>query len=93
MEYGSIGREIQIEASPEVVFEVLSSPAHIREWWNVETDLAPTPGATGELAWGDESNPGWDIAQLEAEYHQHIIGWGRCIGRLADYLSRLVSSS
>ena len=154
MEYGSIEREIHVEASPEVVFEVLSTPAHIREWWNVETDLGPTPGATGELVWGDESSPrshvspftvvdvvpprlfsfrwvypagdvatpdnsllvsfelvpsaggtvvrltetgwrekGWEIAQLEAEYHQHIIGWDLYVGRLHDYLARLVSSS
>src|SRR5215475_13538612 len=33
MEYGSIEREIHVEASPEVVFEVVSSPEHISEWW------------------------------------------------------------
>ena len=154
MEYGSIEREIHVEASPEVVFEVLSTPAHIRAWWNVETDLGATAGATGELVWGDESNPrshvapytvvdvdpprlfsfrwvypagdvatpensllvsfelvpsaggtvvrltetgwrekGWEVAQLEAEYHQHVIGWDLYIGRLGDYLARLVSSS
>lgn len=57
MEYGSIEREIHIDASPEVVFEVISSPAHIREWWGAETDLEPAPGATGELVWGDEATP------------------------------------
>ena len=62
MEYGSIEREIHVEASPEVVFEVLSTPAHIRAWWNVETDLGATPGATGELVWGDESNPRSHVA-------------------------------
>jgi uncharacterized protein YndB with AHSA1/START domain len=53
MEYASIQREIHIDASPEVVFEVISSPAHMREWWGgVDADLSPTPGAGGELAWG-----------------------------------------
>ena len=53
MEFGRIDREIHVDASPEVVFEVISSPEHIREWWNgAETDLSPTPGATGEIAWG-----------------------------------------
>jgi uncharacterized protein YndB with AHSA1/START domain len=53
MEFGSIEREIHIEASPEVVFEVISSPEHIREWWNgAETDLSPTSGAVAQLAWG-----------------------------------------
>jgi uncharacterized protein YndB with AHSA1/START domain len=53
MEFGSIEREIHIEASPSIVFEVVSSPQHIREWWNgAETDLSPTPGAVAEIAWG-----------------------------------------
>lgn len=53
MEFGSIEREIHVDASPEVVFEVISTPEHIKEWWNgAETDLSPTPGATAEIAWG-----------------------------------------
>ena len=55
MEYGTIEREFHVEASPEVVFDVISSPAHIREWWDAETDLDPVSGATGELVWADET--------------------------------------
>ena len=53
MEFGSIEREVRIEASPEVVFDVVSSPEHIRDWWNAETDVAAVPGAAGELLWRD----------------------------------------
>lgn len=56
MEYGSIERELHIDASPEVVFEVLSSPEHIRDWWSAESDLEPVAGATGSLTWTDESS-------------------------------------
>lgn len=53
MEHGSIEREINIDASPEVVFEVITRPEHIREWWNgCQTDVAPSVGAVAELAWG-----------------------------------------
>ena len=56
MEYGSIEREIHIDAAPDVVFDVISSPEHIREWWGgVEADVEPTAGATGELVWGDRA--------------------------------------
>ena len=55
MEYGTIEREFHVDASPEVVFDVISSPVHIREWWDAETDLEPVSGATGELVWGDEN--------------------------------------
>jgi uncharacterized protein YndB with AHSA1/START domain len=51
MEYGSIEREIHVDASPEVVFEVISRPEHLAEWWPDEADLEPTPGAVGELVW------------------------------------------
>ncbi|WP_327412770.1 SRPBCC domain-containing protein [Streptomyces sp. NBC_01233] len=53
MEYGSIERELHIDASPEVVFEVLSSPEHIRDWWSAETAFEPTAGATASLTWSD----------------------------------------
>jgi uncharacterized protein YndB with AHSA1/START domain len=49
MEYGSIEREIHVDASPEVVFEVISSPEHIREWWPDEAEFEPEAGVTGHL--------------------------------------------
>jgi uncharacterized protein YndB with AHSA1/START domain len=49
MEYGSIEREIYVEASPEVVFEVVSRPEHLREWWPDDATLDPVPGGVGEL--------------------------------------------
>jgi len=49
MEYGSIEREIHVAASPEVVFAVVSSPEHLREWWPDEADIEPVPGARGTL--------------------------------------------
>ena len=33
MEYGSIEREIRIDAAPEIVFDVVSDPAHVQQWW------------------------------------------------------------
>ena len=59
MEQGTIEREITIEASPEVVYEVISTPEHIRGWWNgAETDLAAETGATATIRWDGE--PGHD---------------------------------
>ncbi|TDW93550.1 uncharacterized protein YndB with AHSA1/START domain [Kribbella pratensis] len=45
----SIEREIRVEASPEVVYEVISSPEHLREWWPDDADLDAAPGATGTV--------------------------------------------
>ena len=47
MEFGSIEREIHVEASPEVVFEVVSQPEHLKEWWPDDADPRVVgPGAT-----------------------------------------------
>jgi uncharacterized protein YndB with AHSA1/START domain len=55
MEYGSIERELHIDASPDVVFEVVSSPAHIRDWWGAETRFAPVAGSVSRLTWTDDA--------------------------------------
>jgi uncharacterized protein YndB with AHSA1/START domain len=54
MEYASIERELHIDASPEVVFEVLSSPEHIRDWWSAETEFEPVAGAASRLTWTEK---------------------------------------
>jgi uncharacterized protein YndB with AHSA1/START domain len=48
----SIEREIRVEASPEVVYEVVSSPEHLREWWPDDAELDAVPGATGTVSFG-----------------------------------------
>lgn len=53
MELGSIEREIYIEASPEIVFDVVSNPEHLRQWWPDDARYEPTPGSVGEIVFGD----------------------------------------
>ncbi|GAA3773296.1 SRPBCC family protein [Micromonospora maritima] len=57
MEYGTIEREIFVEASPEIVFEVVSSPEHLSRWWPDEARYDPTPGVPGEIVFGDTVVP------------------------------------
>lgn len=56
MEYGSIEKQIHIDASPQVVYEVVSSPEHITRWWSDAADFEPTPGGSGVLAWDDKAH-------------------------------------
>jgi uncharacterized protein YndB with AHSA1/START domain len=154
MEYGTIEREIHIAASPEVVFEVISRPEHIREWWSAETGIEPVSGSTSELAWRDEASGrvdtvpitvidvephhrfsfrwtqgpgetpttsnsllvtfeltptangtvlrltesgfrerGWEIAQLEEAFRDHVSGWDFYLPRIAEVAERRVSAS
>jgi uncharacterized protein YndB with AHSA1/START domain len=64
MEFGTIEREVHIDASPEIVFEVISRPEHIREWWSAETDLEPVAGSTSELTWRDEASGRVDVVPI-----------------------------
>jgi len=56
MEYGSIEREIHIEATPEVVYEVVSRPEHLREWWPDHAELEPIAGGNGVITFGDPAS-------------------------------------
>jgi len=53
MEFASLERVVYIAASPEVVFEVVSRPEHIREWWPDDASYDVSPGATGRISFGD----------------------------------------
>ncbi|MDA0632354.1 SRPBCC domain-containing protein [Nonomuraea sp. MCN248] len=66
MEHGSIEREIHVDASPEVVYEVVSRPEHLSRWWTDDADFEPVPGAVGELVWGDRADVS-PIAVVRAE--------------------------
>jgi uncharacterized protein YndB with AHSA1/START domain len=52
MELGSIERELYVEASPEVVYQVVSDPDHVREWWPDEARYEAVVGSTGEILFG-----------------------------------------
>ena len=58
MEFGTIEREIHIEAPPEVVFDVVSSPEHLKEWWPDDAHYEVRAGATGEIVFGDSDAGG-----------------------------------
>jgi uncharacterized protein YndB with AHSA1/START domain len=69
MEFGTIEREIYIEAAPEVVFEVVSSPDHLEQWWPDEAHYDPVPGATGDIVFGERGAGGTVVpfAVVDAE--------------------------
>jgi uncharacterized protein YndB with AHSA1/START domain len=54
--YDTIERELYIDASPEVVFEVVSNPQHVAEWWSDEAEFSPTPGDPGWVGFGDAAD-------------------------------------
>jgi uncharacterized protein YndB with AHSA1/START domain len=57
-EYGSIERELFVDADPDIVFDVVSRPEHVRRWWPDDADYPPTPGGTGRITFGDPAAGG-----------------------------------
>src|SRR3954452_24315561 len=53
MEFSTIEREIHIDAKPETVFEVVSSPGHVKQWWPDDAHYEPVAGSTGTITFGD----------------------------------------
>jgi uncharacterized protein YndB with AHSA1/START domain len=47
----SIEREILIEASPEVVWGVITEPDQISRWFSDEAEVEARPGGAGTLTW------------------------------------------
>jgi uncharacterized protein YndB with AHSA1/START domain len=54
MEFGTIERELFIDASPEVVFDVVSSAEHVREWWPDEARFETVVGDSGQIVFGEQ---------------------------------------
>jgi uncharacterized protein YndB with AHSA1/START domain len=61
MEFGTIEREIHIAAAPEVVFDVVSSPEHLRQWWPDDAHFDPTPGSVGTITFGEPGSGGFVV--------------------------------
>lgn len=69
VEHGSIERELFIAASPQVVFDVVSRPEHLREWWPDDADYDPAVGGTGHIVFGtdaDATRESFTVVEAEA---------------------------
>lgn len=84
-----IGREIRIEATPEVVYEVISTPEHLRAWWPDDVDLDPVPGATGRVSFGpDKVEP---LTVVEADPPRRFsFRWAYNAGEIATETNSLL---
>ena len=79
MEFGSIQRELHIDASPEVVFDVVSSPEHVRQWWADEAEFTAVPGEQGALTFigGSGEKQVAHLTVVDAEpYRLFSFRWG-----------------
>jgi uncharacterized protein YndB with AHSA1/START domain len=47
-----------------VVYQVISSPEHMREWWPDGAEFDPVPGAKGTITFGDPTAPDAMVAPI-----------------------------
>jgi uncharacterized protein YndB with AHSA1/START domain len=88
----SVEREILIEASPEVVWGVITEPEQIRRWFSDEAEVEGRAGADGTLTWrpgGRGGHPDFDaivpIRVVEAEpFHRFSFRWNHPAGAEPD---------
>ena len=71
MEFGTIEREIHIDAAPEVVFDVVSKPEHVREWWPDEADFSGK-GVAGGKASGVEGGKAPPVAENQTYFEFQV---------------------
>jgi uncharacterized protein YndB with AHSA1/START domain len=64
VELGSIERELFIDAPPEIVFEVVSDPRHVAEWWADAATFQAVPGSTGTISFGTADHDGGKVVAL-----------------------------
>ena len=57
-----IEREIVFPASPEEVWEALTDPERLEEWFANDVELDPRPGGEGTFRWDDD---GQVVIELE----------------------------
>lgn len=48
-----VRREILLPADPEEVWEALTEPERLEDWFATEVELEPVPGGEGVFRWGD----------------------------------------
>lgn len=67
-ELGTIEREVHVDAAPEVVYDVVSSPEHIAHWFPDEASYDAVPGAGGTITFNMPAGPVVEaILVVEAE--------------------------
>ncbi|TDD21654.1 polyketide cyclase [Kribbella turkmenica] len=88
----SIDREIHIDAAPEVVYEVVSKPEHVRAWWPDEADYEPAPGATGTIAFTNRPDGKFvPLTVIEADPpRRFVFRWAYALDEVATVANSLL---
>jgi uncharacterized protein YndB with AHSA1/START domain len=69
-----IEREVVVPADPAEVWEALTEPERLEEWFATEVELDPQPGGTGVFRWGDGDERHATVREAEPE-ERLVLDW------------------
>ena len=69
-----IEREIVVPESPAEVWEALTEPERLEEWFATEAELDPRPGGEGVFRWGDGEERRAVVREAEPE-ERLVLDW------------------
>jgi uncharacterized protein YndB with AHSA1/START domain len=94
-----VEREIVVPEPPEEVWEALTDPERLEEWFATEVELDARPGGEGVFRWGDGEERHAVVREAD-EPHRLVLDWddgGEVVVELAEApdgtLVRVVESS
>jgi uncharacterized protein YndB with AHSA1/START domain len=69
-----VEREIVVPEAPEEVWEALTEPERLEEWFASEVELDARPGGEGVFRWGDGDERRAVVRELE-EAERLVLDW------------------
>ena len=69
-----VEREIIVPESPEEVWDALTEPERLEEWFATEAELDARPGGEGVFRWGDGAERRAVVRQAE-EAERLVLDW------------------
>jgi uncharacterized protein YndB with AHSA1/START domain len=84
-----VEREIVFpEESPAEVWEALTEPERLEEWFSTEAELDPRPGGAGVFRWGDGDERRATVREA-AEQERLVLEWDDDGGRVVIELEQV----
>jgi len=69
-----VERDITFPAAPDEVWEALTEPERLEEWFATEAELDPRPGGEGVFRWGDGEERRATVREAEPE-ERLVLDW------------------
>lgn len=69
-----VERDVVFPAGPDEVWEALTDPERLEEWFATEAELDPIPGGEGVFRWGDGEERRAVVREAEPE-ERLVLDW------------------